>query len=110
MARFHHLKHTKKEKGEEGKIKNQGDEDEEENQEKEDPDEGEEEEDENTRKRRPAIMGFLIEQLGTRNPNSLKTTVVHFRWKEAVCGLSQCDDTKIGNRHRRFALKRFLNY
>jgi hypothetical protein len=26
------------------------------------------------------------------------------------CGLSQCDDTKIGSRHRRFALKRFLYY
>jgi hypothetical protein len=65
LAGFHHLKHTKKEKVEEGKIKNQGEEDdeeEEENQEKEDP-----EEEENTMKRRPAIMGFLIEQLGTRN-------------------------------------------
>jgi hypothetical protein len=96
LAGFHHLKHTKKEKGEEGKIKNQGEEDEEEeeeNQEKEDP-----EEEENTMKRRPAIMGFLIEQLGTRNS------------AKRQCGLSQCDDTKIGNRHRRFALKRFVDY
>ncbi len=79
------------------------------NQEEEDPEEGEEEE--NTRKRRPAaIMGFLIEQLGTPNPNYMELRVVHFRCKEAVCGLSQCDDTKIGDRHRRFALKRFLDY
>lgn len=109
MAGFHHLKPTEKEKGEEGKIKNQGDEDEEENQEKEDPDEGEEEEEENTRKRRPAIMGFLIEQIGTRNPNSPKLLLFIFAAKRQ-CGLSQCDDTKIGNRHRRFALKRFVDY
>ncbi len=60
-------------------------------------------------KRRPAIMGFLIEQLGTRNPNYMELLLFIFAAKRQ-CGLSQCHDTKIGNRHRRFALKRFLDY
>jgi hypothetical protein len=54
-------------------------------------------------------MGFLIEQLGTRNPNYMELLLFIFAAKRQ-CGLSQCDDTKIGNRHRRFALKRFLDY
>ncbi len=77
------------------------------NQDEEDPEGGEEEA--NTRKRKPAIMGFLIEQLGTRNPNYMELLLFIFAAKRQ-CWLSRCDDTKIGNRHRRFALKRFLDY
>jgi hypothetical protein len=45
-------------------------------------------------------LGFLIEQLGTRNPNYMELLLFIFAAKRQ-CGLSQCDDTKIGNRHRR---------